>query len=217
MPRLSLDRTSLSLPGRDAPHSLGGLMPAPCRSWATRVLDTVALDVADGERVALWSSSKFERSLLLGILAGRLTPTTGHRHADGSVVAILDVEASLDEEASGRENLQRLLGARADSAAEMTGLADLLDVPVRFCSPGMRWRIGFAAAAVTSGDVLIVDECLGGADLAFRGKASSRLMQLLDEARLAVVAEPLLFDRCTRVVELSAGRLRERTARREAA
>src|SRR5262245_8523379 len=131
MPRLRLDHASLTLPGRSA---------------RSQVLANVSLEVADGERMALRGAPGSGRSSLVRLLAGRLTPTVGAFRVAGSVVAILDVGSALDPEATGRRNLERLAGRRAGEAAGLTGLGDLLDVPVGFCSPGMRWRMGFAAA-----------------------------------------------------------------------
>src|SRR5262249_17179094 len=166
MPRLRLE-ASLTLPGRPTPFSFAGILPVGLQSAPTDVLANVAMDVVDGERMALRGTPGSGRSSLLRLLAGRLTPTAGACLVDGSIVAILDVGSDLDREATGRQNLDRLVGDLADEAAELTRLGELLDVPVGFCSPGMRWRLSFAAAAVRSREVLLVDECLREADLAF--------------------------------------------------
>jgi ABC-type polysaccharide/polyol phosphate transport system ATPase subunit len=216
MLRLQLCQTSLTLPGRFAPFSLGALLPAPCLSRPTQVLNNVCLDVSDGERIALAGAAGQGRSSLLRLLDGRLAPTAGSCQINGSVAAVMDLQRDLDPDETGRHNLDRLLGRRAGEAAELTGLGELLDVPVGFCSPGMAWRIGFAAAAWPA-DVLLVDDCLGAADLAFRSVALARLAQLLERAKAAVVAEPALFARCSRTVVLADGRLLEGCQAREAA
>ena len=216
MPRLQLRQTSLTLPGRLAPFSLGGVLPAPCLSGPTHVLNTVSLDVTDGERIALTGKPRQGRSSLLRLLGGRLAPTAGLCQVNGSVVAIMNLRRDLDPEETGRQNLDRLLGPRGDEAAALAGLGELLDVPVRLCSPGMVWRVGFAAAAWPA-DVLLVDDCLGGADLAFRPVALARLARLLEQARAAVAAAPAVFARCSRTVELADGRLLEASRGREAA
>jgi ABC-type polysaccharide/polyol phosphate transport system ATPase subunit len=172
--------------------------------------------VADGERIALTAAPGQGRSSLLRVLAGQLAPTAGSCQVNGSIVAIMDLESALDPEATGRRNLDRLLGPRAGEAAELTGLGELLDVPVRFCSPGVAWRLAFAATAWPA-DVLLADECLGEVDLAFAPVALARLGWLMEQARSAVVAEPALFGQCSRAVELVNGRLREARRGREAA
>jgi ABC-type polysaccharide/polyol phosphate transport system ATPase subunit len=209
MPSLRLVEADLPSYGRPSPFSFAGLLAGPLSSAQSAVLHSVCLDVNDGERVALHGLPQSGRSSLLRLLAGRLTPSAGTCQVSGSVVAILDLEAALAPEASGRQNLQWLAGERAGEAEELTGLGDLLDVPVCFCSPGMRWRLGFAAAAVAPGEVLLVDACLAEADLAFRPRALARLYRLLEAAPVAVVAEPDLFTRCSRTVELRDGRLHE--------
>ena len=208
MPGLRLDQASLTLPGRPSPFSLAGMLPVGRASAPREVLATISLDVSDGERIALLGGPGSGRSSLLRLLAARRTPTAGACRVDGSVVAILDVGSDLDPEATGQQDLERLAGGRADGATELSGLSELLDVPVGFCSPGMRWRLGFAAAAVRTGEVLLVDECLREADLAFPPRALAQLHRLMDRARVAVVAEPALFARCSRAVELVGGRLR---------
>lgn len=216
MPRLRLRHAALTLPGRPPPFSLAGLFPAAFDAPPVTVLNNVCLDVGDGERLALRGPAGCGKSSLLRLLAGRMEPTAGSCDLWGDPVALLDLTAGLDPEASGRANLERLADGEADEAADLTQLGRLLDVPVRFCSPGMRWRIGFAAAAVRAGDVLLVDACLVGADMGYRPVALARLGRLLGRARLAVVAEPALYEACTRSVEMSEGRVVE-PARREAA
>lgn len=208
MPQVRLDHVALTLFGQPSPFSLGGMLPAAVLSSPVEVLSNVGLDVPDGERIALGGAAGSGRSSLLRLLAGRLTPTAGTCRVDGRVVAILDVESALDLDATGRQNLERLAPERADEAAELSGLGELLDVPLRWASPGMRWRVGFAAASAQAGEVLLVDECLHQADLAFRSVALARLRRLMERTRLAIVAEPTLFATCSRVVELVGGRLR---------
>jgi ABC-type polysaccharide/polyol phosphate transport system ATPase subunit len=216
MLRLQLCQASLTLPGRPSPFSLAGIAAGPLFAAPTRVLDSVCLDVADGDCVGLRARPGQPASVLLRLLAGRLAPTAGSRQVRGSVSSILDLGDALDPELTGTQNLQRLAPDRADEAAALSGLGELLDVPVRACSPGMQWRLAFAAAAAPA-DVLIVGDVLGAADLAYRPVALARLLWLLERCAAAVIAEPTLFGRCSRLVELAGARLREARGERLAA
>lgn len=205
MPRLRLDQVCLTLPGWAAPFSLAGLMPAG-RSVPQPLLVGVCLEVCDGERILLSGPDTSGIIGLLRLLAGRLVPTSGSLELTGSVAALVDAERKLDPEATGRQNLERLAGMRAEDAAELADLDELLDVPVCHHSPSMKTRLGFAAASAWS-EVLLVEACLAKADLAFRPRMLHRLQQLLQRARIAVVAEPALAPWCGRKMEMRQGRL----------
>src|SRR4051812_23468870 len=101
MPRIRLDRLGLVLPGRPAPFSLAGVLPAGFAAPAT-ILKEVSLDLGDSERLALRGAPGSGRSALLRVLAGRLAPTSGACVVEGDIVVVgAEAEGALDPEQTG--------------------------------------------------------------------------------------------------------------------
>jgi ABC-type uncharacterized transport system ATPase subunit len=99
---------------------------------------------------------------------------------NGSVFPMIELNAGLHMELTGRENVY-LLGAimgleRADVAKLMPAIEDFcelgewFDRPVRKYSSGMLSRLGFSVAMNVDTDILLVDEVLAVGDLAFQQK-----------------------------------------------
>ncbi|MFF0744851.1 ATP-binding cassette domain-containing protein [Streptomyces sp. NPDC004111] len=94
-------------------------------------------------------------------------------------IGLLGQHAALDEELSGRQNLEmfgrlyrlgaRGAGARADELLARFGLADTGRKAVKLYSGGMRRRLDLAASLITDPDVLFLDEPTTGLDP--RGRA----------------------------------------------
>ncbi|GAA2794814.1 ATP-binding cassette domain-containing protein [Streptomyces showdoensis] len=94
-------------------------------------------------------------------------------------IGLLGQHAALDEELSGRQNLEmfarlhhlgaRRSGQRADELLERFGLADTGPKAVRKYSGGMRRRLDLAASLITEPEVLFLDEPTTGLDP--RGRA----------------------------------------------
>ncbi len=211
MARIQLDRVSSRPPGRLVPLSLGGMLPGWCAPAAAAVLSDIDLTLKDGDRLAVVGPRGAGKSALLQLLAGRLVATAGTCRVDGTVVDLCEPGRRLDPERTGREHLAGLSGLRAREAAAFSDLGDLLDVPVGHYSPGMRRRLGQALAG-GAGEVVLADEVVARADLAFRERARRRLEQLLERARLAVLVEPdldWLARTCNRGLWLEHGRVRQ--------
>ncbi|MET8474380.1 ATP-binding cassette domain-containing protein [Streptomyces sp. NPDC006422] len=89
-------------------------------------------------------------------------------------IGLLGQHAALDEELSGRQNLEmfgrlhhlgaRRAGARADELLARFGLADTGRKQVRAYSGGMRRRLDLAASLITDPEVLFLDEPTTGLD-----------------------------------------------------
>ena len=216
MVRLELEQITLTLPGRLVPLSLAGLCPGWFVPPPVRVLSGIDLQLSEGDRLAVVGLPGAGKTMLLRVLAGRLAPTSGSCEVNGPIVDLVDPEERLDLRASGAPHLIRLTGSLrslpAQVAAGTTGLGELLDVPVGCCSPGMRWRLGFALATINPGEVVLADEALGRCDLAFRAPAERRLVQLLERSRVAVLVErdlSLLAQWCNKALWLERGVIRQ--------
>ncbi|MFF2775563.1 ATP-binding cassette domain-containing protein [Streptomyces sp. NPDC058052] len=89
-------------------------------------------------------------------------------------IGLLGQNAAVDEELSGRQNLEmfgrlhhlgnRRAGTRADELLERFGLADTGSKAVKRYSGGMRRRLDLAASLISRPDVLFLDEPTTGLD-----------------------------------------------------
>ncbi|MGX2996462.1 ATP-binding cassette domain-containing protein [Streptomyces sp. JNUCC 64] len=160
------------------------------RFGAKRALDGVDLTVARGTVHAVLGPNGAGKTTLVRVLATLLrhdegdVTVAGHdvrtaRDAVRREIGLLGQYAALDEELSGRQNLEMFgrlhrLGARGAKARatgllERFGLADTGRVPVTRYSGGMRRRLDLAASLITDPGILFLDEPTTGLDP--RGRA----------------------------------------------
>jgi ABC-type multidrug transport system ATPase subunit len=119
----------------------------------------------------------------------------------------------LDDEATGWDNLHRALGhgAEARAASAFCGLDGRLDLPVKYYTDGMRYRLGFTLATARQPRILLASPGMLGGDLAFRQRARRRLERLALGADVAALAcgEPAwLAQLCTRCVWVEGNAIR---------
>ncbi|MEU9701119.1 ATP-binding cassette domain-containing protein [Streptomyces sp. NPDC047981] len=104
-------------------------------------------------------------------------------------MGLLGQHAAVDEELSGRQNLEmfgrlyhlgaRRAGARADELLERFGLTDTGRKPVKQYSGGMRRRLDLAASLITEPEVLFLDEPTTGLDPRGRGEVWESVRSLV--------------------------------------
>jgi ABC-2 type transport system ATP-binding protein len=183
--------------------------------WVLRDLD---LHVQPGDTLGIVGVNGSGKSTLLKLLTGTMVPTAGDLAVGGPIGALIELEAGLHPELSGRENALAygtLLGLsrkqareRLDDIIEFAGVGDAVDRQVKFFSTGMRLRLGFAIASHVDTPVMLVDEVLAVADAEFQAAALDRLDALRDRGTtLAMVSHELaLIERlCTRTIWLADG------------
>jgi len=185
-----------------------------------RALDGVDLEIEAGTALGVIGSNGAGKSTLLRALAGITTPDAGTVETYGRVVPVLDLGLGFHPDLTGARNLitsARLLGMTGDEAAaaydaivDYAGLGEMMDVPVKRYSTGMRARLGFALALHASADVLLLDELLAVGDESFRRKAIDAVQGLQEDGVTVVFVshELLLVEQlCNRAVRLEAGRV----------
>jgi ABC-2 type transport system ATP-binding protein len=152
-----------------------------------RALAGVELTVGAGEVHGLIGPAGAGKTTLLRVLAGQLPPTAGTARVLGQtaaaphlrgLVGLVSVEGPPSQRISGLENLVfvgRMNGMTVATATEraravlrQVGLARAGHGPVGDWSPGMRLRLAFARALLTSPSVLLIDEPPAGVDAGAR-------------------------------------------------
>jgi ABC-type polysaccharide/polyol phosphate transport system ATPase subunit len=125
---------------------------------------------------------------MLKVLAGVTAPTKGNVEIRGRIFPMIELNAGLNMELTGRENV-RLLGAvmglsrkeiesKLPDIEEFTELGEWFDKPVRTYSSGMLARLGFGVAVNIESEVILIDETFAVGDLKFQNKSLARVKEL---------------------------------------
>lgn len=185
------------------------------------MLRPLDLDIGHGEVVGVVGVNGAGKSTLLKLIAGTSSPTTGQVVLDGQVCALLELGAGFHPEMSGRDNIF-LGGAVAGLSAEkiellveeiinFSGLAEVIDQPVKTYSSGMNMRLAFSVATAVDPDILILDETLSVGDGNFAKKSFDRIMGFKDAGKTILFCSHSMYQVqaiCNRALWLDHGHLR---------
>lgn len=194
-----------------------GFKPRPYRQ--IQALRGVTFTALSGESIGVIGANGSGKSTLLRAIAGLLPVTAGVVFAR-SRPALLGVGAALQPNLSGRRNVFigcLALGLSKDDIKDryqdivsFAGLEDVMDLPMRAYSTGMRARLMFAIATSVTPDILLVDEALAVGDQQFRSRSLARLHQLRRAAGTVFLVTHSLNEvqsNCTRTIWLHNGRI----------
>ena len=204
------------------------------------ILDTVNLQIAAGESVAIVGASGAGKSTLLALLAGLDEPSSGAVWLNGAELTALDEDgrAAVRARAVGfvfqsfhllpsltaLENVMlplELIGERdarkrATETLAQVGLAARARHYPRQLSGGEQQRVAIARAFVGRPAVLFADEPTGNLDTA----TGDKIIKLLFEFNAAagttlilVTHDSAIAERCSRIIHIDAGRVVPEVAR----
>lgn len=187
-----------------------------------RALDAVRLTLSDGDRVALLGHNGAGKSTMLRVAAGIYEPTGGTVIARGRMMPLFNMMEGMAPDATGIELLRvrgTLLGfSNAEiedqivEIEEFCELGEYINMPVRTYSTGMLVRLAFAITTAVVSDILIMDEFIGGGDVAFFERAQARLKKFVDRASVLLVATHspgTAREWCNKAILLQHGRVME--------
>lgn len=181
-------------------------------------LRTINMRVAFGERVALIGHNGSGKSTLLRALAGIYPLAGGDMTVVGRIGTLLDIGLGFEGESTGRENIyyrgmtlgysRKQLRAVEEEIVRFADLGDFIDLPMRTYSAGMFVRLGFAISTQFHPDILLVDEVFGAGDAAFSRLALERMMAMVNNSGIFIVATHdlnMVQNVCGRVIWLDRG------------
>lgn len=164
-----------------------------CRRGDRVLFTGVALALEAGGALHIAGPNGIGKSSLIRILAGLLRPFAGTVEREGDA-GLLDERPALDPQLP----LEKALGfwARVDGAARSTrdeiaerlGLAELLDVPVRYLSTGQRKRAGLARLIAQDAPIWLLDEPLNGLDTQAADNVQAMVARHCAAGGIAVIA-----------------------------
>jgi ABC-2 type transport system ATP-binding protein len=195
-----------------------GLSPQ-AKSYTYSVRD-VSLIVGAGESVGVIGANGAGKSTLLRVAAGIVTPSEGVAISRGSFAPVMELGTGFESEFSGRENIffnGALLGcsreymrSRVDDIIAISGLAHVIDAPLRTYSTGMVARLAFAVATDIDAETILLDEILAVGDAAFREQCDARIARFVKKgATVMVVSHDLeaIEGLCSRAICMSGGQI----------
>lgn len=185
--------------------------------WA---LKDVSFEVKKGGRLGIIGPNGAGKTTLLRLLAGITKPTEGRILVNGRMGVLIELQAGLHPELTGRENIflnGAILGmSRAeirrkfDAIVDFAELGPFIETPVKRYSSGMLVRLGFSVAVHIDPEVLVVDEVLAVGDLAFQSKCHTRMAELQSSGCALVFVSHNMFavqHVCQQVIWLQDGRI----------
>ena len=199
------------------------------------LLGDIDLSIFPGEAVAVVGASGAGKSTLLSLLAGMDTPSSGRVYLDGVELSALDEDGRARLRAArvgfvfqafhllpnltALENVMLPLelaghgdaGAAAHEALERVGLAQRLRHYPKQLSGGEQQRVALARAFAPQPKVLFADEPTGNLDSVTGQRIIDLLFAMNREHATTLVLvthDEQLAQRCSRRLELDAGRLK---------
>ncbi|MEM7670289.1 MAG: ATP-binding cassette domain-containing protein, partial [Pseudomonadota bacterium] len=185
-----------------------------------QALQDISLNLKPGDRLGLLGPNGAGKTTLLRLMGGLIPPSSGRVSAQGRLLPLLNQGVGIQDEFTGRDNIElplRLLGASdaevAQAKRDIPDLIDLgsfLDLPVRTYSEGMRARLSFGISTFLKGDILLLDEWVGAGDAAFLDKANRYMHDWLADTGILVIAThglDIIETNCNCVAVMDSGRI----------
>ena len=180
---------------------------AGTRAGRVRALNGVSLEIGEGEFLVLAGPSGCGKTTTLRLIAGLETPDSGSVTLDGAPVAGLapkdrDVAMVFQNDAlfphlSAYQNMafglmlrkfpKTEIERRVGEAAEMLGIAGLLDRKPQALSGGERQRVALGRALVRRPKVFLFDEPLSNLDGPMRLQLRGEILKLRSQVSAAMV------------------------------
>ncbi len=183
-------------------------------------LKHINVTIQKGEKIGIIGPNGSGKTTLLKIIARLTTPTDGVLQTRGKIVSLIDLEAGFHPDLTGLQNIYlngMLLGMKRreinDKLQEIIDFADIgkfIDIPLFTYSSGMVLRLGFAVAASTRPDILLLDENLMVGDKAFQKKALRKMQDFFRQGKTILIASQALDfieKNCNRVLIMQQGRI----------
>jgi heme exporter protein A len=160
-----------------------------CRRGDRLLFRSVTFVLKPGEALQVSGANGVGKSSLLRLIAGLARPFSGKVERAGTIGLVderpaLDPELPLDRALAFWSRLDRSKPA----GLERLGLADLLDVPVRYLSTGQRKRAAMARLLGQDAAVWLLDEPLNGLDVQAAGLIEELTAAHCASGGIAVIA-----------------------------
>src|SRR3954468_18548155 len=185
-------------------------------------LKDINFEVYPGEVVGIVGPNGAGKSTLLKILARITSPTTGEAQLYGQTGSLLGVGTGFHPDLTGRENIylngailgmnRNEIARKFDEIVAFAEVEDFLDTPAKRYSSGMYLRLGFAIAAHLEPDILLLDEVLTIADVAFQRRCLQKVKDASYEGTTVLFVSHNMNsvkELCSRAIHIHGGLLQD--------
>ena len=189
----------------------------PNKTVYFQALRNISMVAREGELIGLIGRNGSGKSSLLRVLAGLQPPTSG-QVLTSSQPQLLGVSAALMPSLSGEENIRLGLLAlglpreeieeRRDRIVTLSGLEDVITMPMNSYSSGMGARLRFAISVAAEPEILMIDEALSTGDAVFMERSRLAMEKMLSKAGTVFLvshAAQTIEEMCTRAIWLDSG------------
>lgn len=152
-------------------------------------LKDISFQVRRGGSLGILGHNGAGKSTLLKLLAGVTPPDKGSIDIRGSIFPMIELNAGISMELTGRENIallatimgfnDRQIRRLEPEVIDFSELEEWIDRPVWQYSSGMLARLAFGIAVHAKADILLVDEVLSTGDIMFQKKCQRQVQKLL--------------------------------------
>jgi len=162
------------------------------------VLDNVSFGVKRGESIAIVGSNGAGKTTLLKIILGITKQTSGNLLVTGDLIAMMVIGIGTHDSFSGRYNIylmgamfgmtKKEINSKFDDIVSFAGVEEIIDMPIRAYSRGMRVRLIFSVMMHVKTDGIIIDETLAFSDFPFRKMCVGKLKEQHKNGMTLIVA-----------------------------
>src|SRR5712691_1204372 len=180
--------------GRLSARLLGREVPPREEFWALR---DISFSLKRGDTLGLIGRNGAGKSTLLKVLSRVTVPTTGSFVTNGRLGSLIEIGAGFHPDLTGRENIflnGSIMGMtrmevqrKFDQIVAFSEVERFIDTPIKHYSSGMQMRLGFAVAAHTDPDILLIDEILAVGDASFQAKCLNKMAELREQDKTIIL------------------------------